>query len=466
MKKTILLCISLCICLAGFSQITGNWKGSLALPGTALTIIFNIENHDSSYSLTMDIPDQGLIQHPASKTRFENRKLQVTFSELNIQYVGTLSEDEQMIHGTFLQNGFELPLNFELTSTQTKSSVHRPQTPIPTDAYISEDITFINKKENITLAGTLTLPKNYTSKTPIAILISGSGAQDRNSTIMGHQPFYVIADYLTKRGIGVLRYDDRGVGGSDAGAAPSEATTANFAADAHAAITYIHQRGFKKAGFIGHSEGGIIAPMVAATHPKQVQFLILLAAQGVPGDSIIVHQTYTGSLAEGVQESVATFNRNFTRKLTQYVKHYPGSNLVQDLSVIIDQALQSDDPIAASISAAERNNIKQTVLPSMTAPWTRYFMQLDPAVYLSKVKCPILVIHGTNDVQIPYPENQDAIRQILTTSKHKNFQLLTLDKGNHLLQTSTSGAISEYVKIEETIAPFVLESMYKWLEKL
>lgn len=456
-----LTCISL---IHAEAQVIGTYKGQLEIPNATLELFFHFSNEGNEAKLKLDIPAQNLIGYPADKVRIDEDKIQVTFQALNAQYIGTIASDTSLIEGTFIQNGFELPLKFEKISSTVESQVKRTQVPINNNDYLEEGITFTNAKAKIQLAGTLTLPKSHNKKTPIAILISGSGQQDRNSSIMGHEPFHVIADYLSRRGIGVLRYDDRGVGQSEGASLLSESTSADFAEDAAAALLYLRKKGYKNIGFIGHSEGGIIAPMVATAYPKQTKFIILLAAQGVSGDSIIVHQSYTGSRAEGVDEAVANYNRDFTRTITRFVKNYPGSNLTQDLATLLDATFQQKNPITETMNEEVKGSIKNRTISAFTVPWMKYFLNLDPQDYLPKVKCPILAIHGTHDVQIPYPENQQAMRNILEKSKHRNFVLLTGERLNHLLQTSNTGAVSEYINIEETIAPFVLESMYKWIE--
>ena len=265
-------------------DITGQWNGVLKVQGMQLRVVFNVTKSGAFYTSTMDSPDQGVDGIPVTQTTFVNSTIKFEVTNARIEYNGALKNDE--IVGTFKQGGQEFPMNLS-RKTIEKEVIKRPQEPTKPYSYYSEDVTFPNSKANISLAGTLTLPKkegNY----PVVILISGSGSQNRDSELLGHKPFLVISDYLTKNGIAVLRYDDRGFGQSTGDS--KTATSADFATDVESAVAYLKTRkeiNLKKIGLMGHSEGGIIAPMVAAKS-KDISFIVLLAGTGIQGDKLLL----------------------------------------------------------------------------------------------------------------------------------------------------------------------------------
>jgi len=265
-------------------EITGEWNGVLNIQGTQLRVVFNIKKTDSGYISTMDSPDQGAKDIPVATTTFEDPILKIKATAIGATYNGKLADG--IITGTFVQRGMSLPLILSRDKVE-KQVLKRPQEPKAPFPYYSEEVVFKNDKADITLAGTLTLPKKE-GKFPVVILITGSGPQDRNEELMGHKPFLVIADYFTKKGIAVLRYDDRGFGKSTGNF--KTATSNDFALDVESAVAYLKTRkeiDKNKIGLIGHSEGGIIAPMVAAKS-KDVDFIVLLAGTGIPGDELLL----------------------------------------------------------------------------------------------------------------------------------------------------------------------------------
>ena len=281
-------------------DIVGVWSGKLNVMNKELTIVFNIDITELGYSVTMDSPDQGAYGIPCDEVSFDNNRFNISIKTLGVSYSGKLNVDK--IEGQFTQSGMNFPLTLNRTADKPIPP-NRPQEPQEPYPYYTEDLTFENKKEGITLAGTLTLPSDK-GKHPVVVLISGSGAQDRNQEIMGHKPFLVIADYLTRNGIGVLRFDDRGT--AQSGGDFDSATSENFANDVEAAVEYLLSRNDidkKKVGLIGHSEGGIIAPIVAERN-KKVSFIVLLAGTGVRGDELLMKQTRTIAKASGVPDEI------------------------------------------------------------------------------------------------------------------------------------------------------------------
>jgi dienelactone hydrolase len=300
MKKIlILLTLLLTSSTLTAQEITGQWNGVLKVQGTQLRLVFNVNKTDSGYSSTLDSPDQGANGIPVTSSTFGDPTIKFEVANLGIFYTGDLKENE--IIGTFKQSGHEFPLTLSRKPVE-KTETIRPQDPMKPYPYYSEDVTFQNVKANISLAGTLTLPEKE-GNFPVVILISGSGAQNRDEELLGHKPFLVISDHLTRNGIGVLRYDDRGVGKSEGDF--KSATSADFATDVESAIAYLKTRkeiDKQKIGLMGHSEGGLIAPMVAS-QSEDVSFIVLLAGTGLRGDKIILLQQALIAKADGTSES-------------------------------------------------------------------------------------------------------------------------------------------------------------------
>ena len=300
MKKKELIFLMTIFSLNLFGQdITGQWNGVLKVQGIQLSLIFNVTKSDNGYSSTMDSPDQGAIGIPVTNTTFENSKIKFEVTNAKIEYNGELKKNEFV--GTFKQAGQEFPMILSRKALE-KEILKRPQEPLKPYPYYSEDVTFQNTKTNISLSGTLTFPKKD-GLFPAVILISGSGPQNRDEEVFGHKPFLVISDYLTKNGIAVLRYDERGVGQSTGNF--KTATSADFATDVESAIAYLQTRkeiNKKKIGLVGHSEGGLIATMVASTS-KDVSFIVLLAGTGIQGDKLLLLQQKLIAKANGVSET-------------------------------------------------------------------------------------------------------------------------------------------------------------------
>jgi len=326
----------------------------------------------------------------------------------------------------------------------------RPQTPKPPYNYFTEDVTLKNETEGNLLAGTIAAPSENMD-IPVFVMITGSGAQNRNSELFGHKPFLVISDYLAQKGIGTLRLDDRGIGGSEKG--KEGATTADFAGDISSAVNFLAARGYKNIGLIGHSEGGMIAPMVGQIN-KNVKSMILMAGPGIPIVELMKLQTYKVSLSSGVPEEQARHAAEQNYDMYYFVKDYKGTELEKDLRKYIrqDNPLMKDEQITAAVN-------------QFTNPWFQYFLRFDPDTYLSKTKVLVLAINGTLDVQVTAKENLEGISQSLTKAKNKKFETKEFEGLNHLFQTAKTGSVNEYGEIEETIAPQVLEKLVDWINK-
>ena len=299
-------------------SIEGIWQGKLKVPGTELRVVFKIsKNPDGTLTATLDSPDQGVTGIPVEEVIFEDNTLRLEVKSAGAVFEGKVSEDFLVIEGEWKQSGGVFPLTVKRVDKAIE--ILRPQVPKKPYPYTEEEVAYENKEAGITLAGTLTLPSGK-GPSPAVLLISGSGPQDRNETIYNHHPFLVLADYLTRQGIAVLRVDDRGVGESTGDF--SQATSVDFASDVLAGIEYLKTRkeiNPEQIGLIGHSEGGLIAPMVAVKSPD-VAFIILMAGTGLTGEEILYLQGALISRAMGVSEEDIAKNRQFNEKIFSLIK--------------------------------------------------------------------------------------------------------------------------------------------------
>jgi alpha-beta hydrolase superfamily lysophospholipase len=296
------------------------------------------------------------------------------------------------------------------------------------------------------------------------ILITGSGAQNRDEEILGHKPFLVIADYLTRNGIAVLRYDDRGTAQSTGNFATS--TTADFAADAESAITYLKTRAEinpQKIGLIGHSEGGVIAPMVAA-RSNDVGFIVMLAGSGIRGDALLLLQSEHLGRASGVAEDILIKNRKLNSEI--YNKIVNSEKAVSQQEIIGLMTTQKTELIELGASETNIDEMIQVNAVIMTSPWMQYFLRYDPAPALERVKCPVLAVNGTKDLQVPATENLTTISDALKKGGNTNVTIKEYRGLNHLFQECTTGLPAEYGVIEQTFSPEVLKDLTEWINSI
>ena len=402
----------------------------------------------------MDSPDQEVKGIPVTTTTFENSKLTLKIANLGFEYNGEF--EGNAIKGTLKQNGQVFPLNLSRGETENQT-LKRPQEPTKPYSYYSEDITFQNKKANVTLAGTLTLPQKE-GIYPVVILITGSGAQNRDEEVFGHKPFLVIADYLTRNGIAVLRYDDRGFAESTGNF--STANTFDFASDVESAISYLKTRkeiNAKKIGLIGHSEGGTIAPIVAAAEPKDVDFIVLLAGSGLQGDKLMLLQKEKLEQAMHIDEQQIAKGQKIFRGAYAIIlgSNAVDSNLKNKVGTYLKQALGSQ--------ATEE--MISTITNQIVNPWMFNFLRYNPVPTLEKVKCPVLALDGEKDLQVPAQENLSAIKTALEKGGNKNVTTKVFPNLNHLFQDCKTGLPNEYSEIEETFSPAALDEITKWIKK-
>jgi fermentation-respiration switch protein FrsA (DUF1100 family) len=433
-------------------DISGQWNGSLEVSGVHLRLVFHINKTDSGYSATMDSPDQGAKGIPVTTTTFENNHLLLKIENAKIEYDGEFKDS--VIIGTFKQNGFSFPMT--LSRKEVTNTVKRPQEPKAPFPYYLEEVTFPNKNAGITLAGTLTLPAK-TGNFPAVILITGSGPQNRDEELAGHKPFLVLADHLTKNGIAVLRYDDRGVGASAGDF--SKATTNDFATDVESAVSFLKTRNEinkDQIGLIGHSEGGLIAPIVA-TKSKGVDFIVLLAGPGLSGDQLMLLQKQKIEEKMGVPAEQVEAGQQAFKGAYEIIRNSPenDTSLKSRIQTFFKEKFGTDIP------EAQLSGLTTTLLN----PWMISFLKLDPAIALQKVKCPVLAINGDKDLQVPAKENLSAIKNALGKAGNKNVTIKEYPGLNHLFQEAKTGLPAEYMTIKQTISPQVLEDITGWIKK-
>ena len=440
-------------------NITGQWNGILKVQGTQLRVVFNINKAESGYTSTMDSPDQGAKGIPVTSTNFENSTLKLTVSNLGVEYQGTL-ESDNVIVGNFKQAGMSFPLNLSKGTIETEKLV-RPQEPKKPYPYYDEEVTFENAKAGIKLAGTLTLPKKE-GLFPVVILISGSGPQNRNEELMGHKPFLVLSDFLTRNGIAVLRFDDRGTAASTGDF--KTATSADFASDVEAGVAYLQTRkeiDKKKIGLMGHSEGGIIAPMVAS-NSKDISFIVLLAGTGIPGDRLLLLQEELIFKASGMSDNKLQIIKRINSLVFELVKKSNSvDQLTADLTKLLNQEVRNYPDRPGNIS--EDDFVKAQV-NEVVNPWMVNFIKFDPAIALTKVKCPVLAINGEKDLQVPPKENLEAIKSALSKGGNTKVTIIELPGLNHLFQECKTGLPAEYSTIEQTFSPTALDEILKWIQ--
>lgn len=474
MKKKILLII-LALVATGLQaqKITGDWYGLLEVQGTQLKIIYHIEQNNEVLTSTMDSPDQNATGLPIDETTLLNNELFLNAKSMGITYRGIVNKNMDTIRGSFVQGAVELPLILTRTESE-KKIISRPQD--PTDyPYYKEDVVFNNAIDGIELAGTLTLPKDK-KVTKIVILISGSGPQNRDEEVaaFNHRPFLVWSDWLTKQGIGVLRYDDRGVGESSG--IFDDATSADFANDTEAAVKYILTRDDLEnvsIGLMGHSEGGIIAPMVASRN-KNIKFIVLLAGPGLPIDQLLLQQIEDIAALEKIPADVSKLNIETTKKMLDYLKEhkdttYIGREFVKaDIEAGLREILKTEleKYPEEALEGVSVDEIIQREIKTHTGNWFRFFATYDPAVALEKVTCPVLALNGTLDSQVRCTTNLDAINKALIKAKNNNFEVVQMEGLNHMMQKAMTGAVSEYGKIEETVNPVALKKVSDWINNL
>lgn len=441
-------------------ELKGLWSGALQLPGgIELALVLNVApDADGTLVPRLDSPDQNVQGIPVTALELKDGTLSFASKAVGAKFDGKRSADGNAFEGTFTQGLVRSKLT--LTRQDRAPERRRPQTPKPPFPYDTEEVAFANPDaRGVTLAGTLTRPKGD-GPFPVVVFISGSGPQDRDETLLGHKPFAVLADALTRRGIACLRYDDRGTAGSTGD--HDAATSRDFASDVRAAIAFLKDQPRidpKRIGLIGHSEGGLIAPMVAADSPD-VAYVVLLAGTGVPGDQILYRQNALIARAMGagelaVQAQVAALKLSLAVVRGQADAAQPEADR-QAPGTAAGKGETTGKPRAG-------DNPLGQALAQLKTPWFRFFVDHDPRPTLARVGCPVLVLNGSKDRQVDPEQNVPEIEKALRAGGNTKVTTRVFPDLNHLFQTCTTGAPSEYNKIEETIAAVVLQTVADWI---
>ena len=459
MKRIFVLLLCLLALQPRAQDITGKWYGALKVGGERLRITLDLSRNDSGYGGKLISVDQGNTTLPLRSVTLKGNAFDLKAALGGISYSGTLDGDR--ISGTFMQGGRTLPLDLGRTPIE-KLALRRPQEPKEPYPYISEDVSFANARDGITLAGTFTFPRGG-GKFPVVVLITGSGPQNRDEELVGHKPFLVLSDHLTRNGIAVLRYDDRGVGKSTGNF--NAATSVDFSYDVEAAVAYLKTRketDLKKIGLIGHSEGGMIAPMVAARN-RDVSYIVLMAGTGVKGRDILELQVELLSKAAGAGDAEAKKEAKQIREISDIITMHGDSAVIMSaFQAYINNAYANlPDSIRKQVSRPQY----AMQYARLNTPWMKYFLTYDPATALEKIKIPVLALNGSRDLQVWAPQNLPAIEKALKKAGNKKYVIRELPGLNHLFQECKTGGSDEYGEIEQTLSPVLLGEITAFIKK-
>ena len=404
-----LLCLTLLCGTVQAQQLQGAWSGKLDLGSLKLGIIFTFHQQEGKPACTIEVPMQSLKGYRLQVVKITEHEVELKSASLGASFKGEIV-DPALIRGIWSQSGQDLPLELRPGKGH---QVNRPQEPVGPFDYQTKEVAFHNQKEDVWLGGTLTFPVDYTpdKKYPVVLMVSGSGQQNRDEELFSHKPFAVLADFLAKKGIASLRYDDRGVGRSTGD--PRPCTTEHFTEDAKAGLRLLKERyDFEKIGVIGHSEGGLIAFRLAAD--DEADFIVSLAGPGIKGDTLTTEQ-------------VNEMNR---------LSGKPASLNIAQVTAMLE--------------------------PQLKLPWMKWFFEHDPSATMSSVKVPVMAVNGSKDVQVLAKSNLQAIRRLIGGKNPKNL-VKEYEGLNHLFQHCQTGLPTEYFEIEETFSPEVMNDIAHWI---
>lgn len=446
--------------------VLGRWAGTLVAGPQQLEIVYHIAAaEDGSLTGTMDVPTQGAIGIPLTTVTFDDGALNMTFAVPGGgAYEGRLDESGDTLAGTFTQAGQSFPMNLERQEGAAEA-LERPQEPVAPFPYDVEEVSFTGGGGGgFALAGTLTTPRGA-GPFPAAVLVSGSGPQDRDESLLGHRPFLVLSDYLTRQGVAVLRYDDRGVASS--GGDFAAATSEDFADDALAAIDFLRtdpRIDSEAIGIVGHSEGGVVGPL-AASRSDRVNYLVMLAGPGVPGIDVLVEQGRLINEAAGVPSAITAFNGRIQTRMAEVARTVDDREIAAEAmrTVMRDELAGLEPDLRELVEGSLTDEAIEQNVAQMNSPWFRFFLHHDPRPALEAVEVPVLALFGERDLQVPPQQSAQAVEDALG---HNTDALVEVLPGlNHLFQEAETGSPAEYQKIEQTMSPVALERVGAWIMK-
>ncbi len=467
----LITCIFLCTITKAQVNFSGTWNGVLNVAGELHLVLHITQLPDGTYSGALDSPDQnvsGIKCDTIIVTPYiSGSSLTFTINKIKVSYAGEFVNDSTL-SGTFTQ-GVNIALDFHKTAkAYVAAPLIRPQTPKPPFPYRSEEVVY--NGNGLQYGGTITIPPGR-GKFPAIVLITGSGQQDRDETILGHKPFAVLADALTRDGFIVLRVDDRGIGNSTGNFATS--TSADFVKDVNASIDYLKTRrevNDKKVGLLGHSEGGMIAPVVASQR-KDIDFVVLLAAPGVKIIDLMAEQNAAILKSSGVNASIAENFKPAYKQIVTIIETAPDTATArQNLTKYVDDWYAKTDSTTLKVfgfrSANDKYEYVNDLLAEYSNPWFKYFLQFDPQPYLTNLKkVKVLALNGSKDIQVVSQQNLPAIQSALVEGETKTFEVKELPGLNHLFQTCNRCTVMEYGQLQETISPVAVQTITDWLNR-
>jgi fermentation-respiration switch protein FrsA (DUF1100 family) len=467
----------------GAARFVGNWEGRLEAGPQSLPILFHLVLDGDGLSATMDSPAQGAMGVPMDPPEIRGDTLVLALRVAGATYTGVLSADGDTLAGSWAQGPASLPLEMRRVTDEEASAAamegleaaavpppptpaDRPQTPRPPFPYAVEEVRFSSAEEGVELAGTLTVPEGA-GPFPAVVLVSGSGPQDRDETLLGHKPFAVLADYLTRRGIAVLRYDDRGV--AESGGDFASATTVDLSRDAEGAVRFLAadgRVGGGAVGIVGHSEGGLIAPMVAA-RAGTPGFLVLLAGPGTTGEEILLDQARLIGTADGAPAELVESGLAVNRRLFAVLRETPDVEEARSrmLAILREriQSLTEAERAMSGLPEGQEEGYIQAQVAQLATPWFRFFLSYDPAEALEATRVPVLALNGELDLQVPAGPNLEAIAAALDRGGNPDATTRVLPGLNHLFQAAATGSPAEYAEIDETMNEAAMSAVAEWI---
>lgn len=463
--KISLICLLFLLTSLSYSQseIDTSWNGAIDIMGTKIGIGVKFTTTGKDVKAVMDIPEQSAMGLELDKVSFKNPKVHFELKASNGTAVFEGLYYLDSIGGTFSQSGINGRFNLVRGELKVENTVVDPTT-LP---YNTEEVTFYN--DGNTLAGTITYPKGEGKKFPAVVMITGSGAQNRDEEIFGFKIFGIIADHLTENGIAVLRYDDRGVGGSK-GKTVNESTTDDFAKDVVAAVNLLKTKDYIQTmsiGLFGHSEGGIVAPL-ADTKTNDIAFMILMAGTGVKGIDIIKEQSKLIMKSENATEDDIS---GYIVMLNLIYETLVKDGNIKELEDQLEKNVKdSYDKMSKEEKATIKNKdeyVKETVestIKQFSSKWMRYFLSYDPSYALEKVTCPVLMLFGGKDLQVPVGQNQKPMEDALKKAGNSDYTIKIYPDANHLFQEAGTGSPNEYAQLPKEFVPGFLDDITEWIK--